>query len=607
MRRLLSFAILFAASSTAASAGAHGEGGFALDRFEPSERGSEWFAQDTLDLRGNLRPAVGVVGDYGYKPLVAYAADGSERVAIVKHQLFTHVGASLVLLDRIRFGLNVPIAVFQDGTQATVNGETYAPADKTTLGDVRVGGDVRLLGQYGEVFTLALGAQVFLPTGDREQWTGDGKVRFVPRLQAAGDIGMFAYAARVGFVYRALNQDDFAGSKLGSELSFGGSAGVRVLDKKLLVGPEVFGTTVLDDAFARKATPFELILGAHYTIGDVRLGAGVGPGLTRGFGAPMVRGLLSLEYTPAMPEAKPVEAGPRDRDGDGIMDDKDACIDEKGVATDDPKTNGCPVKDDDKDGIANAQDACPTVPGVKSDDPKKNGCPSDKDGDGIYDADDACPELAGVKSDDPKKNGCPPDKDGDGIYDADDACIDVPGVKNADPKKNGCPSDRDGDSVIDNEDACPDAPGPKNEDPKKNGCPAAAIVAGEIKILQQVKFKTDSAVILKESDEILSAVAKILADHPEILKLKVEGHTDNKGGKAHNLDLSKKRAASVMTWLTTKGKIDKKRLVSEGFGQEKPIDSNDTEEGRKNNRRVDFRIVEQGDAPAGSKVEAPKK
>ncbi len=68
--------------------------GFALNRYEPAERGSEWFAQDTLDLRGHLRPAVGVTGDFGYKPLVIYNADGSERTAVVERQLFAHVGAT---------------------------------------------------------------------------------------------------------------------------------------------------------------------------------------------------------------------------------------------------------------------------------------------------------------------------------------------------------------------------------------------------------------------------------------------------------------------------------------------------------------------------------
>jgi OOP family OmpA-OmpF porin len=587
MRSQLALSSLALLLAFAGQASAQTAKGFALNRFDPAERGSEWFAQDTLDLRGRGRLAVGATADFGYKPLVIVEADGSERAAIVRSQLFAHVGASYVLLDRLRLGLQVPIALSQSGAFGTVAGVTYTPADKAAAGDVRVGADARLLGAYRSPFTLAAGVQAFLPSGAREQYTGDGSVRVTPRLLAAGELGVFAWAARVGFLYRSLNES-FAGSSVGTEVTFGASAGARVMQGKLLLGLESFGSTVVVDgrSFEKAATPVEALLGAHYTHGDLRFGLGVGRGLTRGFGTPQLRGLFTLEWAPAYAEAK---AAPLDRDGDGIEDARDACPAEKGPASKDASKNGCPA-DRDGDGIYDANDACVDLKGLKSDEPKKNGCPPDKDGDGIYDADDACVDLKGIQSDEPKKNGCPPDRDEDGIYDADDACVDVKGVKSDDPKKNGCPPDKDGDGIVDPADACPDAAGPKNDDPKKNGCPAAAIVEGQIVILQQVKFKTASAVILKESDEILEAVAKILREHPEIKKVRVEGHTDNRGNKVVNKNLSAQRAASVVIWLTTKGKIDKKRLVFAGFGQDKPIDTNETEAGRQNNRRVEFHL-----------------
>ena len=318
------------------------------------------------------------------------------------------------------------------------------------------------------------------------------------------------------------------------------------------------------------------------------MGAGAGGGhRTTGYSSPSFRLLAGLEWSPAI-EEKPV-----DRDGDGVLDKDDACPDVPGIKTDDPKTNGCPApkpSDRDGDGIVDADDACPDVAGVKSDDPKKNGCPADRDGDGIYDADDACPDVPGVKSEDPKKNGCPPDKDADGIYDADDACPDVPGVKSDDPKKNGCPSDKDGDGIVDAEDACPDVAGIKSDDPKKNGCPAlAAISNGMIKISEQVQFKTGSATILAASDNLLTAVLGILKEHTEITKVHIEGHTDNKGNAAaNNKTLSDKRAKSVMAWLQLKG-VDKARMDATGYGQERPLQSNDTDEGRQANRRVEFK------------------
>ncbi len=213
--------------------------------------------------------------------------------------------------------------------------------------------------------------------------------------------------------------------------------------------------------------------------------------------------------------------------------------------------------------------------------------------------------MPGVRTNDPKTNGCPPppsDRDKDGIPDAEDACPDVPGVHTDDPKTNGCPPDpdRDKDGIKNEDDACPDVPGVPDPDPKKNGCPKAQIVHGQIQILEQVKFATGSAVILKESDGLLTAVAKVLTDHPEITKLRVEGHTDNVGGKGYNQGLSNARAASVMAWLVKHG-IDKNRLTSQGFGMDKPIDTNATEAGRKNNRRVEFHIAEGPGSEEGNK------
>jgi outer membrane protein OmpA-like peptidoglycan-associated protein len=571
--------------------------GFALNRFDPADRGSDWFVLDSIDLRGHMRPAIGIVGDWGYKPLVVYNSNGDEKAAIVEHQVFAHLGGSLVLWDRLRAGLNIPIALYQTGDAPTTNGTTFKDPG-TSFGDIRVSADVRLLGEHGSVFNSAIGFALYLPTGSRENFTGDGSTRFSPRASVAGDIDIFTYAGRLGLNYRSLTEAD----SLGTELTIAASAGVRLLDKKqLLLGPEIYGSTVADSFGDKRATPLEWLLGAHYTHEDFRFGVGMGSGLTRGWGTPIVRTVLSAEWAPGVD---------KDSDGDHIIDKDDACPTVPGVRTNNPRTNGCPLpveapkkSDRDGDGITDDEDACPDVAGTANVDPKKNGCPPDRDGDSIFDKDDACPDVPGIKSDDPAKNGCPPDRDGDGITDAEDACPDVAGVKNEDPKKNGCPPDRDGDSILDPVDACPDDPGPADPDPKKNGCPLARIEGGQVKIKEQVKFKTGSADILRESDPLLTAVGTILKDHPELTKVRVEGHTDNKGAAAMNKNLSERRAASVVKWLTTFG-VDKKRLVAKGFGLEKPIDSNETEEGRTNNRRVEFHI-EPTAPPAEKPAEKP--
>ncbi|NOU34221.1 MAG: OmpA family protein [Polyangiaceae bacterium] len=605
--------------------------GFAVNKFEPSERGSEWFSLESLDFRGKVRPTIGIVGDFQYRPLAIYnqaegsgaacgnpyPCDGSLRHSIVRNQMTLNPGFSVVLFERLRLAASLPVVIYQDQGDVSsplnsagvavpnngLNGLRYpGPRSEQAIGDLRLGFDFRLLGEYGAPFVLALGAQAWIPTGRRANYTGDEEFRIAPRASVAGDVGVFAYAARLSFAYRGLEDTGPGGGKLGSELGFAVSAGLHLADKRLMIGPEIFGTTtVTDGAFQKLTTPMEGLFGLHYTVpGDIRFGAGVGTGLTRGYGSPEFRTLLNIEWAPST--EKPVEA-PKDQDQDGIIDSEDACPTVQGTRTADPKTNGCPP-DRDGDGVYDKDDACIDIPGEHTDDPKTNGCPADKDGDGVYDKDDACIDVAGVKSADPKLNGCPADTDGDGILDKEDACIDKPGIKTSDPKTNGCPdADRDKDGIDNDKDACPDEPGKADPDPKKNGCPKAFVDHGVIKILDQVKFKTSSAQIQpgKDSEDVLNAVFDVLKKHPEIKGIRVEGHTDNKGVAANNKKLSQDRAASVVKWLVGKG-LDKNMFKAEGFGQEKPIDSNDTDLGRQNNRRVEFHIL---DAAPGNDTTTP--
>jgi outer membrane protein OmpA-like peptidoglycan-associated protein len=380
-----------AQTAPVASTAAHG---FALDRFEPSEPGSEWFVHDTLDLRGEVRPAMGLVLDYGYKPYILVNPDGSENTSIISDQLFVHIGGSIVFLSRFRVGVSLPVLLTQDGsaTGGVVNGQRVVGSTSGGIGDLRLGADVRLFGNYGEPLTLAAGGRVWLPTGDSKNYLGDGAVRAGPQVAAAGDVHAFVYSASLGVVYRA-NTSGFAGHPTGSEATFGAAAGVRVLEKKLVIGPEIWASTVLADGFGARTTPVALVAGAHYTAGDFRVGAGLGPGLSHAAGTSIFRALASIEYVPpfakvaevakvAEPAARDRDAisapenAPLDRDGDGVVDGQDACPDVAGVHSEDPKTNGCPPDPDrDKDGVLNDVDACPDAAGPRSEDPKTTGCP----------------------------------------------------------------------------------------------------------------------------------------------------------------------------------------------------------------------------------------
>ena len=611
---IVTLALLGAASRPAGAQQANQ--GFQLEHFAPSERGSDWFASESLDLRGNMRPAAGLVFDWAHNPLVLASPDHDTKTALVADQVVLHAGASIVLIDRLRVAFDMPLAIYETGTSFTQSGTAFTSPDSFAAGDLRLGADVRLFGTYGDVLTVAAGLQLSLPTGSRSAYMSDGTVRLQPRVLAAGNVGPFAYAARLGFEIRP-DDPNFATSQGGSALTFSAAAGIRILDNALTLGPEIFGTTIVTSsqgAFQSQNTPFELLLGGHYATHDFRFGLAAGPGLTRGFGSPAARMVASVEWAPGyakpdgdhdgVPDAEDACIGvagvassnpetngcPADRDRDSVIDADDACPEVAGVRTSDPKTNGCPA-DRDGDGVLDAVDACPEIKGVSSSDPKLNGCAADGDNDGISDNEDMCPAIAGVRSDDPKVNGCPADRDHDAIVDAEDMCPDVAGVRSSDAKYNGCPVDldHDKDGIPNDSDACPEASGKPNKDPKKNGCPLAYVEGDRIRITEQVKFKTGSTGLDPSGDGVLVAVVKLLADHPEIRRIRIEGHTDNVGNAARNQKLSEGRVASVVTWLVAHG-VDRTRLSSEGFGATRPLVPNDDEVGRRQNRRVEFHI-----------------
>ena len=233
-------------------------------------------------------------------------------------------------------------------------------------------------------------------------------------------------------------------------------------------------------------------------------------------------------------------------------------------------------KDTDGDGIFDSRDKCPTVPGVA----KYEGCPvPDTDKDGIFDDKDKCPDMPGY----PELDGCPyPDRDKDGVTDNKDRCPDEPGST----KNDGCPIvDRDGDGVPDATDRCPDTPGPASN----YGCPED-VKTKLTYIAKNIYFHVDKATLQDISFEPLNQLADILTRYPNA-KLTIEGHTDNTGSNAHNQKLSDARAKAVVDYLVSKG-IDAGRLTGVGFGEDKPVTSNKTAEGRTLNRRVELKLEE---------------
>ncbi|HXI57430.1 MAG TPA: OmpA family protein [Polyangia bacterium] len=208
----------------------------------------------------------------------------------------------------------------------------------------------------------------------------------------------------------------------------------------------------------------------------------------------------------------------------------------------------------------------------------------------------------------------PRDSDGDGILDTADKCPNEPEDKDGFQDDDGCPDpDNDGDGIPDTADKCPNEPEVFNGFLDDDGCPdkgaELAIIKGErIEIHEQVNFATNKAIIQPSSFPLLSTVAKLMALHPELLKLRIEGHTDRSGNAAKNLRLSQDRAEAVRTYLIEQGGIAGTRLEAVGFGSTKPIATNGTKKGRALNRRSEFIIVDRAgatSAPSSSPTMPP--
>ncbi|MCK4549099.1 MAG: OmpA family protein [Candidatus Krumholzibacteria bacterium] len=256
-----------------------------------------------------------------------------------------------------------------------------------------------------------------------------------------------------------------------------------------------------------------------------------------------------------------------------------------------PFMKACACKDADGDGVPDKMDKCPDTPeGAKVD---ENGCSIDSDADGVADHDDKCPDTPkGAKVD---EKGCPSDSDGDGVYDGIDQCRKTP--KGAKVDKEGCPLDSDDDGVYDGLDKCPDTNARTKVD--ETGCPVKVSDA-VYKFINTGLFSTTDIVfdvgkddLKPESKEILDKIGEVLSEWPEA-EVEIGGHTDSSGSESFNQKLSEDRAKSVRAYLLKNfPKLDPEFLKSAGYGESQPIASNDTEEGKKENRRVEFKILNQ--------------
>jgi outer membrane protein OmpA-like peptidoglycan-associated protein len=582
------------------------------DRFRLSNNRSGLIDVEWGSPAKHLSYDVGLNLNYSQNNLVVYRIADNQRLgSLIGSRLGGALSGSLSLYGWLEFGLEIPFILTQN-REPNIAGATFSPltALQGGVGDVRFVPKVRLLSQDDIGVDVALMPSLTFPTGGQSNYRGEPSVTFQPELIVSRALGPVRLATNLGGVIRsrATLVDEVIGSDLTGRLG----VGYRFSDERgnglpLELSASLFAFTgVTAPLYTLNQRGMELRAMAAYTpVERVQLFLGGGVGVLSGWSTPDFRVFGGLRYGewddrrgPADSDKDGVvdalDACPKvaglnenkgcpdtDADGDGFVDRLDQCPQEKGLAG----LSGCPDRDEDQDGVVDRLDKCPKAAGVKD----QQGCPDpDQDQDGIVDRLDKCL----TEREDPDgfndEDGCPdPDNDDDGVTDASDKCpVDKGVIEN-----RGCPdTDQDQDGVVDRLDNCPSEKG----ESKYQGCKGKQLVVitkEKLEILAPIFFQSGSDVIDRRSFPILDNVARVLSTHPEVEKVRVEGHTDNQGDAGKNLALSQRRAESVKRYLVEKGKVAEGRLIAKGFGDTQPVDDNKTKVGREKNRRVVFSIA----------------
>jgi len=202
---------------------------------------------------------------------------------------------------------------------------------------------------------------------------------------------------------------------------------------------------------------------------------------------------------------------------------------------------------------------------------------------------------AGTEAPPPPPPPPPPDDDGDGILNPDDKCPNEAEDKLPPEATDGCPNlDQDADGVPTPADKCPDQAETKNGYQDDDGCPdevpVAEVKGGTIQINKEIRFKKGSSEIEADSMDVVDAVAKIMAENPQIQLVEIEGHASKEGDESLNKTLTGQRVKAVQAALVAK-KVEAARLMATGYGFYCPKSEGTDEASHAANRRVEFKIV----------------
>ncbi|HEX7841089.1 MAG TPA: OmpA family protein [Kofleriaceae bacterium] len=587
----------------ARGAAAQPAGNLTLDSFRPAIDSRGYLTVNASQVLGDRELSFGLGSlDWGHHLLSLDGGGKSYSIddmitATLAFAIGLHAGPA-----ELELGASLPLAIMSGtrgpGSLGGPGGGAFV-VDGQGLGNVGLHLKARLAStSRGPHIGVGVIASLYLPTiAPRDRFLGEDQL--VPQLLGVVD-KEFGRARRLRLSLnggiRLRSTTTFTNSDpgptmapvtgqsitVGSELPFGAGVAYALAPQRFDLVGEVVGAIPL--GAHQRYQPLEVLGGVKlYLARNSFLTLGAGRGLMPDQGAnPDLRAFISIVFEPNI----------GDRDGDGIKDDVDRCPDNPEDLDGWEDEDGCPDPDNDHDGIPDELDRCPDIPGPQDNDGCPAGAVNDRDGDGIPDDLDKCPDDPEDKDGFEDEDGCPdPDNDGDKILDIDDLCPNEPEDYDGFEDQDGCPDlDNDHDHIPDKDDKCPNEPETYNNVEDEDGCPDRGVVTkvdeGFV-TLQPIQFEYDSAVIKKDSYYILDAVVAAINGNPDYTLIEVQGHTDERGDAAYNLNLSDRRAAAVMQYLIAHG-VAARRLISHGYGATQPIDKRHTEAAWAVNRRVSF-------------------
>jgi OOP family OmpA-OmpF porin len=610
-----------------------------VEIFRPAMDSKGFVTVNSSAVLGQWDISFGLVTSYARKPL-RFTGTGSfggqtntfsvdtlirpSLQAAVGFLSLPHIGAEL--------GIIVPMGITAGRSSPNdADGKEWTFANQG-LGDIQIHPKLRFLNATRRGLGFAIMPSVVLGTGDKNSFLGEGQTIFQPTAildTELGYLGRFRAAVNAGMRIRGSsrtyvnNMGSFTTPPTynGADITTGGSIEVKnevigglglsygIVPQKFDLVGELYGNYGLDSHRTESAgAARETMKPSAEAIGAIKLylarnsffEIGAGYKVANGYGSGSPRAFVGFIFEPSI----------GDRDGDGYKDDVDQCPDDPEDFDDFEDEDGCPEPDNDKDGILDDPDKCPNEPETKNGFQDEDGCPDsttfDRDGDRIPDDVDKCPDDPEDFDNFEDEDGCPdPDNDKDGIKDIEDACPNVPEDKDGFEDSDGCPDpDNDHDRILDVNDKCPNEPETYNGVKDDDGCPdqgLSEVRKGHIVTMKPIYFETDKDIIKPESFPVVDAVAAAINGNPWIELVEIQGHADERGDDAHNLDLTERRAASVRRALEERNVLPSK-LKSHGYGETKPICKEHNETCWSKNRRVEF-IIEKTGSQGGAKFQ----